>query len=228
MQERTAQILEAAVREFIAGGEPISSGLLYRHHDFGIRPAMIRHELEELVRKGFLEQPHHSAGRIPTDRGYEFFAEKMLQSEEFHSSAEGRDKHLASLFEQRAWDDLLEEISSQLGILGVVSSPKEEVVRKDGLENLIENLDWETPGEVKSVIRDFVELEDRLKMFGGKLHGGAIQVFIGRKSPITKSKNLVLVAGEYDIGDEEVLVLAIGPKRMDYQKTFNVFRCFNE
>ena len=67
MTDRTAQILEAAIQEFINTGEPVSSGLLYDRYDFGIKPAMIRLELDELEDGGYLEQPHHSAGRVPTD-----------------------------------------------------------------------------------------------------------------------------------------------------------------
>ncbi|RJP45596.1 hypothetical protein C4587_00655 [Candidatus Parcubacteria bacterium] len=225
MQERTAKILEAAVREFISLGEPISSGFLYRRYSFGIKPAMIRHELEGLSNRGFLEQPHHSSGRVPTDRGYEFFAERTFEGEGAH---EARDKRLAGLFERRAWDELLEEISSRLGLIGVVSSRKEGLVHKSGLENLIENLDWETPEEVKSVIKDFAAIEDRLDALSRKLESEAVKVFVGKRSPVTRSRNLAIVAGDYGMGDEEVLLLAIGPRRMDYRKVFQVFRCFNE
>src|SRR3989338_10924172 len=80
MFDRTADILEAVIEEFINGGEPVSSSHLYKRHNFGIKPAMIRLELEKLADEGFLEQPHHSAGRVPTDRGYEFFAERALEA----------------------------------------------------------------------------------------------------------------------------------------------------
>ena len=80
MNERTAQILEAAIQGFINTGEPVSSGWLFDHYDFGIKPAMIRLELDKLEDDGYLEQPHHSAGRVPTDVGYEFFAKQLLST----------------------------------------------------------------------------------------------------------------------------------------------------
>ena len=78
MNDRASQILEAVIQEFIDTGEPVSSGSLYNKYDFGIKPAMIRLELDALEDGGYLEQPYHSAGRIPTDTGYEFYAKRAL------------------------------------------------------------------------------------------------------------------------------------------------------
>ena len=50
------------------------------------------------------------------------------------------------------------------------------------------------------------------------------QVFIGKKSPVTKSENLSVIGGNYRVGDAMVSIFAIGPKRMDYKKTIRVFR----
>src|SRR5690242_2022694 len=81
LTDRSFEILEAAIREFITTGDPVSSSLLYKRHNFGIRPAMIRAELSELAERGYLEQPYHSAGRVPSNRGYEFFAERVIAAE---------------------------------------------------------------------------------------------------------------------------------------------------
>mgnify|MGYP001608357463 CR=1 FL=1 len=78
MDERLAEILQKTVQEFIRTGEPISSSCLYERYDFGIRPARIRSKLQELTDLGFLEQPYHSAGRVPSDKGYEFLVEGIL------------------------------------------------------------------------------------------------------------------------------------------------------
>src|SRR5580700_8422643 len=86
MNERTSQILEAAIQEFIDSGEPVSSGRLYEQYDFGIKPAMIRLELDALEEEGYLQQPYHSAGRIPTDRGYEFYAARALAAQQIAAS----------------------------------------------------------------------------------------------------------------------------------------------
>jgi len=225
MRERTAGILEAAIQEFINVGEPVSSTWLYDRYDFGIKPAMIRFELEDLVDRGYLEQLHHSAGRIPSNKGYEFFAERILEGD---SSQDSCDKRLRHLFQEEAWEDLLEGFSSRLGLFGIAANEKENIVNKDGLEILIDKLDWGAPEEIKMVVHDFLDIESRIDAADPKLHKEEVQVFVGRKSPLTKSDNLAVVTGEYRVESGNVLLVAIGPKRMDYKKTLAIFKNFYE
>jgi len=77
MRERSTQILEAAVREFIRSGRPVSSRELAKRGLFGVSPATIRAELSRLTRDGYLDQLHTSGGRVPTDKGYELFVERV-------------------------------------------------------------------------------------------------------------------------------------------------------
>ena len=225
MTDRTAQILEAAIQEFINTGDPVSSGLLYDRYEFGIKPAMIRLELDELEDQGYLEQPHHSAGRVPTNSGYEFFAKRMLgmspTTDRAAGSARQNDLHL--LLKERAWPDLLNELSAQLGLLSVAADLARESVYKAGLQHLIDHLDWEDQNGIRSVIHDFEEVDERLPRAAEKMGIGP-QIFIGKKSPVTSSDNLSVVGGNYQIGDATISIFAIGPKRMDYKKTIRIFR----
>ncbi len=221
-----AQILEAAIEGFIDTGEPVSSSWLFKHYDFGIKPAMIRFELEKLSDEGFLEQPHHSAGRIPSDRGYEFFAERASEKENARGEASGSYKKVRSLLSRQALPELAGEVSKQLGLLSVVDDLANSVFYKEGLSELVESFEWDTQEDIKSIIRDFVEIDERLNRIAKtarKLNGDP-QVFIGKKSPITRSEHLSVVMGNYEMDGDRVLLLAIGPKRMDYRKTLRVFK----
>ena len=222
MNDRSAAILEAVIEEFISTGEPVSSAMLYENHDFGIKPAMIRLELEELEKGGFLEQPHHSAGRAPTDKGYEFFAERALEIQP-RRNQDANKNSIRDLFEKSAWRDLLSEFSSELGILGVVADFANNTVYKTGLPGLVERLDSEDRGEISDVIRDFEEMDEQLPRATKKIGAGP-KVFIGKKNPVMKSKNLSVVGGNYKVRGTEVTILAIGPKRMDYRKTIRIFK----
>ena len=219
MTDRTAQILEAVIQEFINGGEPVSSGHLYDRYNFGIKPAMIRLELDGLEDEGFLEQPHHSAGRVPTDSGYEFFAKQLLGLE----ASPSREYSLRELLEERAWPDLLQRLSSELGLLAAAADLAHDMVYKAGLEELVSRLDWEDRDEIRSVIHDFEEVDERMQRAGPKMGDGP-QVFIGKKSPVTKSENLSVIGCNYKIGDVTISLFAIGPKRMDYKKTIRIFK----
>jgi transcriptional regulator of heat shock response len=208
---------------------------------------MIRLELDALEAAGFLEQPYHSAGRVPSDRGYEFFAagalaaaDRAMQAVEANARARARreaetNDAFARFFEQRAWPELLNELSSELGLLGVAADMMNHEVYKVGLESLVDHLNWENRDEIRSVIRDFEEVEERMPEAAEKVGGpkGAVtgpQVFIGKKSPVTRSENLSVVCGNYkigggsgDTGDTIISIFAIGPKRMDYRRTIRIF-----
>lgn len=228
MTDRTAQILEAAIQEFINTGDPVSSGLLYDRYEFGIKPAMIRLELDELEDGGYLEQPHHSAGRVPTNAGYEFFAKRMLgmaptTGERVSASSSAKQNDLHLLLKEQAWPDLLNELSAQLGLLSVAADLARESVYKAGLQHLIDNLDWQDQSGIRSVIRDFEEVDERAPRAAEKMGIGP-QIFIGKKSPVTSSDNLSVVGGNYQIGDATISIFAIGPKRMDYKKVIHIFK----
>lgn len=225
MTERTGQILEAVIQEFINTGEPVSSGLLYDRYDFGIKPAMIRLELDELEEKGFLEQPHHSAGRVPTNVGYEFFAKRILGSDQTERPPASRKKNeLRQLLEEQAWPDLMAELSNQLGLLSVAADRARDAVYKSGLERLIDNFDWQDHNGIRSVIHDFEEVDGRMtKLLENKMEEGP-NIFIGKKSPVTKSESLSVIGGNYIVGDSKVTIFVIGPKRMDYKKVIQIFK----
>ncbi|MEK9180265.1 MAG: hypothetical protein AAB897_02540 [Patescibacteria group bacterium] len=211
--------MEAAIQSFINTGEPVSSGWLFREHDFGIRPAMIRHELELLSDAGYLEQPHHSSGRVPTDLGYEFFANHFIGANEARVSV-GK---LVRLLEKSAFSEFFGEISEDLGLAGAAKAEKNTY--KGGIENLVGNFDWETPQEIKSVVLDFSALEEKMaKLANSFFSGDEPRIFVGKKSPVTKSECLSVIFGGYESGNKKVSIVAIGPKRMDYKKAINMFK----
>jgi len=217
---RTVTILETAIQDFIKSGEPISSGRLYEHYDFGIKPAMIRNELQELTENGYLDQPYPSAGRVPSDRGYRFFVERILSGA---IEAPRVEEDWAELSREAEWVTLLSHLSSALGVLGVVADKDAGRVYKHGLDDLLEHLDWAHPQAIKQVIKDFEALDGRLEEMRSSL-ADSPAVWIGKQSPITRSHELSVIAGQYSGADGDFLLIAIGPKWMDYQKVIGVFK----
>ncbi|MBK7863625.1 MAG: heat-inducible transcription repressor HrcA [Archangiaceae bacterium] len=82
LDERAKDVLKAVVKEFITKGDPVGSSQLTRRGEFEVSPATMRNVLSELEELGYLEKPHTSAGRVPTDRGYRFFVDSLLQLRE--------------------------------------------------------------------------------------------------------------------------------------------------
>ena len=79
METRQLEILRAIVEEYVATEEPVGSRSIAERHGLGISSATIRNEMAVLEDAGLITQPHTSAGRIPTDKGYRIFVDKLAK-----------------------------------------------------------------------------------------------------------------------------------------------------
>lgn len=222
MRERSSQILESIVREFIKTGEPVGSRCLYENYDFGIKPATIRLELTELANDGYLSQPYHSAGRMPTDRGLSLFAEEALKRAR---PAPRMTKNLEKLLAKEEWSNLLSQISEELRTFGFVHLSLTGETYKDGLDDFFENFEWDSPEEVKKVIEDFECIEERfLEMENEFLKmQNATRFFVG-PSPITRSSSTSVFMADCRADGDRIFFAMVGPKRMDYEKAAKVMK----
>src|SRR5689334_3837072 len=80
LSDRSRRLLATLVREYIETGEPVSSQVLARASRLGVSSATVRNVLAQLEDAGYVHQPHTSAGRVPTDRGYRVFVDMLLES----------------------------------------------------------------------------------------------------------------------------------------------------
>src|SRR5580698_2551864 len=80
MTERQSKILQAIVEQYAEVASPVGSSLLAKAFD--LSSATVRAEMAELERLGYIHQPHTSAGRVPTDKGYRFYVNNLAESED--------------------------------------------------------------------------------------------------------------------------------------------------
>lgn len=217
MKDRTREILEFAVKDFIKAGKPITSEYLYELHDFGIKPAMIRWELNDLSENGFFYQTHPSGGRFPTNKAYRFFVNELLENED--ASTPKND------FFESGTKAMIQQMSIYLNGLSAGYDLASETFYGSGLRELLSHLETNAKDELMSVVKDFELLEERLqkKRDWWEQEGEWPRVFIG-ESPVTKSEQLSVVVGRYCGEGRDILLFSIGPTRMDYQKSVNLFK----
>ena len=79
-EDRRFDVLRAIVEDFVATQEPVGSKALAQRHGLGVSPATVRNDMAVLEEEGYITQPHTSAGRIPTDRGYRVFVDRLSQA----------------------------------------------------------------------------------------------------------------------------------------------------
>lgn len=82
LDERKVKILRAVIRNYLETGEPVGSRTISKYTDLNLSSATIRNEMSDLEEMGYIIQPHTSAGRIPSDKGYRFYVDTMLEEKE--------------------------------------------------------------------------------------------------------------------------------------------------
>src|ERR1700710_1174495 len=77
LDDRKLAVLRAIVEDYVSTEEPVGSKSLVDRHNLGVSPATIRNDMAALEEEGYIAQPHTSAGRIPTDKGYRLFVDRL-------------------------------------------------------------------------------------------------------------------------------------------------------
>src|SRR5690349_23962773 len=77
LEERRLAVLRAIVEDYVLTQEPVGSKSLAERHQLGVSPATVRNDMAALEDEGYIAQPHTSAGRVPTDKGYRLFVDRL-------------------------------------------------------------------------------------------------------------------------------------------------------
>jgi len=78
-EDRKLDVLRAIVEDYVLTREPVGSKVLVERHNLGVSPATIRNDMAQLEEEGYIVQPHTSAGRVPTDKGYRLFVDRLAE-----------------------------------------------------------------------------------------------------------------------------------------------------
>jgi len=113
-KDRSRRVLAALVREYISTGEPVASSVLVTAAGLGISSATVRNIVARLEAEGFVQQPHTSAGRVPTDRGYRFYVDLLLESRRAGRTVDAVEERLRRETAGRHIDELLPQVSHVL------------------------------------------------------------------------------------------------------------------
>ncbi len=137
-QNRPKRVLAALVREYIASGEPVASSLLVAAAGLGVSSATVRNILARLEDEGFVQQPHTSSGRIPTDRGYRFYVDLLLDTKRPSRMAHAVEARLRKDHGDGLLDSLLPQVSHMVsqasGHIGFAVRPAHEAAVFDRVE----------------------------------------------------------------------------------------------
>ena len=222
--ERQHKLLEKIIKEFVATAQPVSSKSLEESGFLDISSATIRSEMNELEQAGYLEQPHTSAGRIPTDKAYRFYVDKVVKSEAVEIGEREKKKIDASIqerqndarFVNKSIAQVLSELSDNLVITNII---EEDDFFKIGLKNLFEFPEFHEINRMFRLASFFEEFGLELPRFHD------VQVFIGRESPFRNINEESVICAEYHLPNNFTgSVIMVGPTRMNYRRNMGLVK----
>jgi transcriptional regulator of heat shock response len=218
LNQRHAQLLSGLVSRYIETGEPIGSQTLAQYLRVSFSPATVRAALQELDEEGYLEQPHTSAGRIPTDRGFRFYVDhsedRALETKEKRRIERALlERARERMMPQHTVVKVLAELAHTVAV-AVDAKPFD--VRSTGMNELLERLqnhELEVAREVTALITAVEESAAELARQAAE----TAVVYIGTENPLLPARHTSLIARAVRLPGGTALVLVAGPKRMHYQ-----------
>lgn len=216
MTDRQKQILCSIVEQYAEVASPVGSSLLAKV--FNVSSATIRAEMAELERLGFINQPHTSAGRVPTDKGYRFYVNSLADNPRESTHERRAERALSARVQTGALPerairnavDTLVELTHNLGLATIGNQ-----LYMSGLSNLFGQPEFMQAGQVRQV----AQLLDNLEPW---LHEAApnepLSVYIGRENPIGRSAGCSLIISRFRSPYSDTSYIGVlGPTRQSYR-----------
>lgn len=225
MTERQKQILSSIIEQYAEVASPVGSSLLAKV--FGVSSATIRAEMAELERMGYITQPHTSAGRVPTDKGYRLYVNSLADGGEA-SPAERRARAERALVTRvqagrlpdrtiKAAVDTLVELTHNLGLATIGDQ-----LYMSGLGNLFGQPEFMTAGQAQQVARLLDNLEPWLREAAPN---EPLSVYIGRENPIGRSAGCSLIISRFQSPySDHSYIGVLGPTRQSYREVMMLVR----
>lgn len=222
MTERQQQILSAIIEQYAEVASPVGSSLLAKL--FGVSSATIRAEMAELERMGYISQPHTSAGRVPTDKGYRLYVNN-LSEEKAVAPGQGAERALAARVSGgnvpertiRNAVDTLVELTHNLGLATIGNQ-----LYMSGLSNLFGQPEFMQKGQVQQVAQLLDNLEPWLREAAPNQ---PLSVYIGQENPIGRTAGCSLIISKFHSPySDQSYIGVLGPTRQSYRDVMTLVR----
>ena len=217
LDERKKRILQAIVNDYVKFAEPIASKIIADKYDLDLSSATIRNEMAELEELGLIEKTHTSSGRIPSDLGYRYYVDSLM---DYYDVSNEELTNLASYLE--GCGKMLTDISKILSGLThytTISMDKDDMVLH-GRNNVFDYPEFRDIERLKKFMY-LMEEEERIREIVDSYTNTDITIRIGGENNFDEVKDYSIVTFNYK---DEGTIAIIGPKRMDYSRVVSYIR----
>ncbi len=218
IDERKQLLLKLVIEQYIETAGPVGSHIVVEQGKLQISGATVRNELRDLEEMGYLTHPHTSAGRIPTEKGYRYYVEKMMTPVPLKKKVQDDYQKIAheSLGEEEKLKraaKFLAEVSGNTIL--VAFSPNSFYYT--GIRNLFSQPEFQEVSQTISISEIFDQCEERIDDLFDAIDEGDVRVLIGKENPFGSLCSIVGVR----VGETNVVML-LGPLRMRYAENISL------
>ncbi|MFH1826115.1 MAG: heat-inducible transcriptional repressor HrcA [bacterium] len=220
LNERKQKILRAIIKDYQSSAEPVGSRSLSKNYLPEFSPATIRNDMADLEEDGFITHPHTSAGRIPTDRGYRFYVDRLMKT--IHPSHREEEMVQKTFHKSRSLDDILHQTAKLLShtldyTAVVVNLGTSRRVFSSGTSNLLRQPEFQDLKQMQRIL-ELLEAEEELTEIVKEYSAPhETNIKIGSENKFKSIKDCSVVVSTYEVNDEPIGSLGIiGPTRMFY------------
>lgn len=219
MNDRQSRLLAAIIDQFIHTAVPVGSKQIVEHGGFTVSGATIRNEMQILSEEGFIVQPHVSAGRVPTAKGYRTYIKHGLEPTKAEKAARNQFDTLKQQYFKRKDQELVYEAVALLAHMtpNVVFAtvPHKERVYYLGLGNVLKQPEFQVNPLMASGIAEV--LEEHLSLFLDQITvDDEVRYYIGEENILEQIQSCSTIVTQYTVHSEVGAIGILGPMRMDY------------
>ncbi|ALM10080.1 MAG TPA: hypothetical protein DEB30_03635 [Candidatus Peribacter riflensis] len=219
MDVRQSKLLVAIIDQFIESALPVGSKRLLESGDFCCSSATLRNEMARLTEEGFLEQPHVSAGRIPTAKGYRMYVQELLEPTRHEITVRRRFQSLKEQYFQRKDQERVYEavalLAHMIPNVAFAKVPHKPQVYYLGLSNVLKQPEFQGDPRLGSGIAEVLE-EHLHRLLSTIEVDERVRYYIGDEHLLPQIPSCSLMVTKYMVRGEGGIIGILGPMRMDY------------
>lgn len=219
MNTRQAKLLAAIIDEFIHTAIPVGSKQIIDSGVFPLSGATIRNEMRALGEEGFLDQPHISAGRVPTAKGYQLYVQEYMEPTVQEKKVRAKFETLKEQYFMRKDQERVYEavslLSQMVPNVAFATVPHKERVYFMGLANTLRQPEFQLNPVLASGVVEV--LEHRLTQLLEQVEiDEKVRYYIGDEHLLPQIQSCSMLVKSYSLRGEEGMIGILGPMRMDY------------
>lgn len=222
MTDRKQALLQFIIEEYIATAEPVGSSFVTKKSSLKVSPATIRNEMRDLENEGYLTHPHTSAGRIPTEKGYQYYVESVMEPEDIAKAIQKNVRDaVGKSTDKREQVKHVAKFAAEHLQSSIIVAFNPNSVYYTGISYLFAQPEFRDSAYTVNISKIFDHCEDHLDEMYSMISDGNTEVLIGKNNPFGSSCGLVGTR----VG--ETLFTVLAPMRMDYGKAVGLLTYIN-